>query len=113
MSDRGIVTRVRDLVAELRARRAGRKHVSNDINRSARDITGPTGWAHSRSWRRVESDGAAYLKSFDPRIPPSLYISERDRTRHKMPIPVIERCIEDWRTNSDDDPEATEVDTPS
>jgi hypothetical protein len=86
----------RALVAELKARRAGRRHVPNEITRPTRDIIGITGWAMSSSWERLDSDRAAYMRSFDPRVPPSLHISARDRTRHNIPIPLVERGVEDW-----------------
>lgn len=99
----------RELLDEMKARRAGRRHLSNDIARSARDITGPIGWAHSPSWRKLESDGTAYLKSFDPRVPPSLHISARDRSRHNLPIPLVERCVEDWGKDRADPTEEPEI----
>jgi len=58
-------------------------------------VTGPTGWAFSASFQQVDDHGEAYVKSFDPRIPPSLFVSERDRTRYNQPMPLSERCIED------------------
>ena len=54
----------------------------------------------SQGWKRLEEDGNRYMKSFDPRVPPSLFISQRDATRHNMPMPLVERCIEDY--NDDD-----------
>jgi len=105
----------RDLRAEIKARRAGRKFTPNGIRRSARDITGPHGWVLSDTWRELDSRGDAYLDSFDRRIPPSLHISERDRHRYNMPIPMAERCVEDWRADPDDapagEPGSAEVDT--
>ncbi len=83
-------------MAEWKARRAGAKYLENDIGRSARHIIGPTGAMYSNGWRYLERDGSKYLESFDRRIPPSLHISQRDRTRFNMPIPLVERCIEDW-----------------
>lgn len=96
---------------EIKARRAGRKFAPNDIRRAAREITGPTGWALSRHWNKVDTDGAAYLKSFDPRIPPSLHISQRDNSRFNMPIPLVERCVEDWGKDLDAESDPTELDT--
>ena len=62
-----------------------------------RDIVGPTGNLFSSGWRQIEDRrvGEAYLRSFEPRVPPSLHISSRDRTRANLPIPVRERCLED------------------
>ncbi len=75
------------------------------MQRAARDLTGPTGWAKSETWDHLANDRQAYLKSFDPRVPASLHISERDRVRAGMVIPLPERCIEDWVDNHAD-PEA-------
>lgn len=90
----------RDILEEWKARRAGRKFVVDEIRRPVRDITGPTGWVVSRSWDSVDKQGKAYNRSFEPRVPPSLHISERDRTRYNLPIPIVERCIEDWGKDS-------------
>jgi len=95
------MSRLTDLVAEWRARRAGQKFVSRDISRSARHIIGPTGNAYSNAWDYLERDGATYLDSFDRRVPPSLHISQRDRSRWNMPIPLAERCIEDWHDDAE------------
>lgn len=81
---------------EMAARRAGRRHVQSQIGRAARDVTGPTGNAFSNAWEQLDRHGDAYMKSFDPRIPPSLFVSERDRTRMGSPMPLSERCIEDY-----------------
>ena len=86
---------VRELWQELRARRAGRRGMSTGIARATRDVTGPTGWVFSNAWQQLDDHGDAYMKSFDRRIPPSIFISERDRTRHGQPIPGAERCLED------------------
>ncbi len=86
----------RNLLREWQARRAGRRHYGNDIARSARDVIGPTGWMWSNGWDEMERGSKAYIDSFNPRIPPSIFVSERERSRSNMPIPVVERCIEDW-----------------
>ena len=85
---------------EWRARRDGRKHLDNHIKRATREIAGPTGWVVSRTWDAVDKGGDAYVKSFDPRLPPSTFVSERDRRRANMPMPLAERCIEDWGTDN-------------
>lgn len=101
----------RDLGREWLARRRGSQSLSRGIFTATRDIIGPTGWQWSNAWNHLERDGQAYLRSFDPRLPPSLYVSQRDRTRAGRPIPLPERCIEDWygapppaRSSSDPDP---------
>ena len=81
---------------EWRARRAGRVHLENNIGRATRDIAGPTGWVVSPTWEAVDKSGDTYVKSFDRRLPPSTFVSERDRLRANMPMPLVERCIEDW-----------------
>lgn len=92
----GIMNRLRALVVEIRARRAGRRGLTSDTARAARDVAGGIGAATSAAWDQMETNKSAYLKSFDRRLPPSLHISERDRVRAGDPIPTSERCIEDW-----------------
>lgn len=93
----------RDFVAEWRARRAGRRFASHDIRRSARDIIGPTGYNWSGAWELLDERGEKYLESFDRRIPPSEFVSKRDRTRLNIPIPLAERCLEDLSADDEDD----------
>ena len=92
----GFKSGMRELRAEWRARRDGRRHVHNPISHATRDITGPTGWVWSNAWDEVDKSGDAYVQSFDRRLPPSTFVSERDRKRANQPMPVAERCIEDW-----------------
>ena len=87
---------LRALAKEWLARRDGRRHLGNDLGRSAREVVGPTGWMWSRGWDAMEKGSSAYVKSFDPRVPPSLFVSARDSTRSNLPVPLVERCIEDW-----------------
>ena len=87
----------KELLAEWGARRAGRKGMeSTGLHKTVRDVTGPVGNAHSRSWDMASEHTKKYNQSFDPRVPPSLFVSERDRKRANQPMPVSERCIEDW-----------------
>ena len=88
----------KEMVYEWRARRAGRRFLDHDIRTATRDVTGPLGWVMTSTWDQLDQKGDAYIKSFDRRLPPSLHVSERDRTRANMPIPPVERCIEDWNT---------------
>lgn len=91
-----MMSRVREFMEEWRARRAGRRHVSSDVSRAARDITGATGFVTSRAWEHAERSGEAYIQSFDEgRLPPSLHISARDQIRAGKAMPLAERCIED------------------
>lgn len=93
------MSRVSEFLAEWRARRAGRRHVSNDIYRRARGITGATGWVTSRAWDQADRHGEAYSNSLDERrVPPSLHISARDQIRAGKAMPLAERCIEDYST---------------
>ena len=84
-----------------------------NIARATRDITGPTGWVWSNAWDKLDQHGEAYMKSFDPKIPPSIFVSERDRTRHGQPMPIVERCIEDWPHRNTDSGPAPAVETES
>ncbi len=93
------MTWFREFMDEWKARRAGRRHVQNDIYRRARDITGATGWVTSRAWDHADRHGEAYSESLNERrIPPSLHISARDQIRAGKAMPLAERCIEDFRT---------------
>ena len=82
------------------ARRAGVRQLPREIHTAARHIIGPTGFQWSAAWRRLEEDGPAYLRSFDPKIPPSVFVSAGDLTRSVHPVPLAERCIEDWNHES-------------
>lgn len=84
---------LRSLRDEWLARRAGRRKLESDLPRSARDIVGPTGWMWSKGWDEMAKHQAAYVKSFDRRVPPSIFISERERSRYNIPIPLVERMI--------------------
>jgi len=91
--------RLREFWFERRARSAGRKAMGNDKGtfRAARGIVGPTGNSFSNAWDLLESDGDAYTRSLgrERAIPPSLFVSERDRVRLGLAVPLTERCIED------------------
>ncbi|MDE0374857.1 MAG: hypothetical protein OXK16_02705 [bacterium] len=91
-----ITRKCRAAIAEWAARREGARHLPRDIFTAARHIVGPTGYAFSGAWQRLDEDGAKYLRSFDPRIPPSVFLSPSDLTRSVHPVPLAERCIEDW-----------------
>ncbi len=73
---------------------------------AARGTMGAIGMNRSNAWDYLEKDNGAYLRSLekDAMIPPSLFVSERDRTRFGTPMPLVERCIEDHG-----DPEALNV----
>ena len=71
---------------------------NDDVFRAARGIVGITGNSFSNAWEYLDRSGDAYLKSMetDPVLPPSLFVSERDRTRVGQPMPLVERCLEDY-----------------
>lgn len=100
--------KLRDFWLEARARSAGRKAMGNDHNTfaAARGIVGATGNSFSNAWDLLEKDGDAYVRSMnrDRAIPPSLFVSERDRVRLGETVPLVERCIEDHNN-----PDAIEV----
>lgn len=57
------------------------------------------------------------MRSFDQRIPPSIFVSDRDHRRHNQPMPLAERCIEDHPNSAqrhldDVDPSQAEVGAP-
>ena len=95
----GLGSRLGEFRAELRARRAGRRGMDSKNFRTVRHIVGPTGNMFSNGWDKMAEGGDAFNRSFDPRIPPSLHVSHRDSSRANMPMPVSERCIEDWQTD--------------
>ena len=72
---------------------------NHDLFTTARGIVGATGNSFSNAWKYLESDSGQYKASMErePVLPPSLFVSERDRTRHGEPIPLVERSIEDVR----------------
>jgi hypothetical protein len=88
--------RLSNFMDEWAARRSGRTDTRTSTVRAARDVTGATGWAGSRAWDQLSQGSDAYVKSFDPRIPASLHVSQRDQIRNGEVMPVAERCIEDW-----------------
>ena len=91
--------RLREFWLEARARSAGRKAMGNDQSTfaAARGIVGATGASFSNAWDLLERDGDAYVRSMnrDRAIPPSLFVSDRDRVRLGETVPLSERCIED------------------
>jgi len=99
---------LRSFLSEWKARRAGRKSMERtDLSRAAREVVGPTGWMWSRGWDAMNKGKEAYVKSFDKRLPPSLFVSERDRTRQNIPVPLVERMIAEEHgktTDSDSSP---------
>ncbi len=95
---RSFRSRFADIRTELRARRAGQRAMKSRNFRTVRHIVGPTGNMFSNGWDKMAEGGDAFNRSFEPHIPASLHISHRDSTRYNMPMPVSERCIEDWQS---------------
>jgi hypothetical protein len=89
---------VRDTWTELKARRAGRAGIVRPKVNSARQIAGIIGALMSNGYDRIAEGSKAYEKSFDPHIPPSVHVSYNDMLRHNVPVPLAERCIEDWQS---------------
>jgi len=94
--------RLIELNVQRRHRAAGRRAMGSGRSMfdSARAIVGPTGNSFSKGWEMLENDNGAYLRSMqsDQHLPPSLFVSERDRVRLGQPVPLAERCIEDYRS---------------
>ena len=88
---------IREARLEIRARRAGRRGIATPKVNSARHIAGITGNLMSAGFDRIAEGSKAYEKSFDPHIPPSVHISYNDMQRQNVPVPLVERCIEDWQ----------------
>ena len=96
--------RLKNFFVEWQARRTGARFVQSDLSSAARQIIGPTGNLYSNGWEAFENGRHAYVDSFDPVIPPSLHISAQDSRRSNQPIPLVERCIEDWNRTTDPSP---------
>ena len=74
--------------------------MDTDFARSTRDIVGPTGLMFSNGWDAAANGSSAYIRSFDPRVPPSLFVAENEPSRQKHAVPLAERCIEDWSSDA-------------
>ena len=106
MSSKGRIRRwFKELWLELEARSAGRRALGhdNDFFTATRGITGVIGAPRSDAYDLLQKDQGAYVRSMkrEPQLPPSLFVSERDRVRHGEAIPLAERCLEDVGTKSD------------
>ncbi len=65
------------------------------MHRAARDVTGGIGLATTSAWDTMVEGHQRYLSSFDPRVPPSAFVSEADVQRRGAVMPIAERCLED------------------
>lgn len=104
---------LKELWLEMRSRSEGRRAlgVNRDQFHTTRGITGMTGYSFSQAYTLLEKDGGAYMRSLqkEPQLPPSLFVSERDRVRHANAIPLAERCLEDIGARGDDTAESIDV----
>jgi len=87
---------VREARVEIKARRDGRRGIIAPKVNTSRHIAGITGNLMSNGFDRIAESSKAYEKSFDPHIPPSVHISYNDMQRQNVPVPLSERCIEEW-----------------
>lgn len=75
--------------------------MGSDIStfKAARGIVGATGSSFTGAYDLLDKEGDAYLRSLErePTLPPSLFVSERDRVRHHQAVPLAERRLEDDR----------------
>lgn len=100
------MSRIREFFSEWAERRRGHRHTNRDIQVAARDLGGPLGNMFSAGWATLDDKSAArdYVGSFDRRLPPSEFVSERDRLRSNRPIPTAERCLEQHGPNAKAEP---------
>ena len=79
-----------------------RPRQESDIFTAARHITGAIGAINSASYGALDKGGESLNRSLrENPLPPSTHISHRDATRHNLPVPLSERCIEDHRKPED------------
>lgn len=90
---------LRNLITRWRTPRDWPAADPDDLSRAVLHTIGRNGYALSGSYDVIADGQKAYGESFDPRLPPSLFVSERDRTRSGMAMPLVERCIEDHGSN--------------
>ncbi|NOX28978.1 MAG: hypothetical protein GXP35_02840 [Actinobacteria bacterium] len=75
--------------------------IDSGLGRTLRDVTGPFGPANFRGKRinntleTIVDSNSAYRQSFNRQLPPSTFVSERDRLRFGQAVPVSERLIGD------------------
>ena len=74
----------------------------SDIFTAARHVTGAIGAGTSPAYEALAEGGESLNRSLRKNpLPPSTHISHRDATRHNLPVPLSERCIEDHRKSAD------------
>ena len=85
--------RIRRFLRSIRSTEVPDRSGSNHLGASARDIIGPLGNGFSDAWDAVARGSKAYADSFDRRLPPSTFVSDRDRRRYGQAMPLVERRI--------------------
>lgn len=83
-------------------RPAARPRSESDIFTAARHVTGAIGAGTSPAYEALAEGGESLNRSLrENPLPPSTHISHRDSTRHNIPVPLSERCIEDYHKTTD------------
>lgn len=85
--------RLRRFLRLVRTNESPARTRTNHLGHCARDVIGPIGAGFSDAWEAVSAGHEAYVQSFDRRLPPSTFVSERDRRRYGQPMPLVERRI--------------------
>ena len=74
----------------------------SDIFTAARHVTGAIGAGTSPVYEALAEGGESLNRSLRKNpLPPSTHVSHRDATRHNLPVPLSERCIQDHRKPED------------
>ena len=74
----------------------------SDIFTAARHVTGAIGAGTSPAYEALAEGGESLNRSLRKNpLPPSTHVSHRDATRHNLPVPLSERCIQDHRKPED------------
>ncbi len=69
---------------------------------AARHVTGAIGAGTSPAYEALAEGGESLNRSLRKNpLPPSTHVSHRDATRHNIPVPLSERCIEDYHKTTD------------
>ncbi len=83
-------------------RPAPRTQSDSDIFTAARHVTGAIGAGTSPAYDALAEGGQSLNRSLrENPLPPSTHVSHRDSTRHNIPVPLSERCIEDYHKTPD------------
>ena len=83
-------------------RPAGRPRPESDVFTAARHVIGAIGAGTSPAYDALAEGAESLNRSLrENPLPPSPHISHRDSTRHNIPVPLSERCIEDYRKTAE------------